>query len=105
MRFIWGAATHQGVVRKNNEDSLFPDSSGEAAEAVVLMVADGMGGHVAGEVASRLAVNAAASTPIILPPIRLTHNKYYLSISVGRRRRGPLLLQKGPNPRVVLNGY
>ena len=64
MRFIWGAATHQGVVRKNNEDSLFPDSSGEADESVVLMVADGMGGHVAGEVASRLAVNAAASNDL-----------------------------------------
>ncbi len=64
MRFIWGAATHQGVVRKNNEDSLFPDSSGEADGHVVLMVADGMGGHVAGEVASRLAVNAAASNDL-----------------------------------------
>ena len=62
MRFVWGAATHQGMIRQNNEDSLFPDSSGESNDTAVLMVADGMGGHIAGEVASRLAVNAAASS-------------------------------------------
>jgi protein phosphatase len=62
MKYVWAAATHQGMVRQNNEDSLFPDSSGESNGPAVLIVADGMGGHVAGEVASRLAVNAAAST-------------------------------------------
>ena len=64
MRYVWGAATHKGMARENNEDSLFPDSAGESDGPVVLMVADGMGGHVAGEVASRLAVNAAASADL-----------------------------------------
>ena len=64
MKYIWAAATHKGMVRKNNEDALFPDTSGESEGPVVLMVADGMGGHVAGEVASRLAVNAAASVDL-----------------------------------------
>lgn len=64
MRFIWSAASHQGMVRQNNEDALFPDSAGEADGPVTLMVADGMGGHVAGEVASRLAVNAAAAVDL-----------------------------------------
>lgn len=64
MKYIWAAATHKGMVRRNNEDALFPDSSGESEGPVVLMVADGMGGHVAGEVASRLAVNAAASVDL-----------------------------------------
>ncbi len=64
MRYIWAAATHQGMVRKNNEDAVYPDSSGESDGPVTLMVADGMGGHVAGEVASRLAVNAAASVDL-----------------------------------------
>ncbi|MGI9585515.1 MAG: PP2C family protein-serine/threonine phosphatase [Acidimicrobiia bacterium] len=47
-------------MREGNEDSLYPTTSGSSAEAVVLMVADGMGGAVAGEVASRLAVEAAS---------------------------------------------
>jgi PPM family protein phosphatase len=64
MRYVWGSATHQGMVRQNNEDSLFPDKSGESDGQAVLMVADGMGGHIAGEVASRLAINAAASAEL-----------------------------------------
>jgi serine/threonine protein phosphatase PrpC len=64
LRYIWAVATHTGVVRQNNEDSLFPDHSGESDTEMTLMVADGMGGHVAGEVASRLAVNAAASNDL-----------------------------------------
>lgn len=64
MRYLWATATHQGMVRENNEDSLYPTASGESSDSVLLIVADGMGGHVAGEVASRLAINAAASTDV-----------------------------------------
>lgn len=61
MKYLWATATHQGMVRQNNEDAVYPENSGESEGPAVLIVADGMGGHVAGEVASRLAVNAAAS--------------------------------------------
>jgi protein phosphatase len=64
MKYVWAAATHQGMIRQNNEDAIFPDKSGESDGPAVLIVADGMGGHVAGEVASRLAVNTAASTSL-----------------------------------------
>ena len=43
-----GAATDVGVVREQNEDSVL-------ADRVVFLVADGMGGHAAGEVASSIA--------------------------------------------------
>jgi serine/threonine protein phosphatase PrpC len=44
----WGAATHTGRVRTENEDSF-------VALPMVFGVADGMGGHQAGEVASAIA--------------------------------------------------
>ena len=46
----WGAATDPGRVRAENEDTF-------VAEPMVFAVADGMGGHQAGEVASALAAS------------------------------------------------
>ena len=47
----WGAATDVGQVRTNNEDTSLVTED-------LFVVADGMGGHAAGEVASQVAVAA-----------------------------------------------
>ena len=51
MGFKAAGRTDQGMVRKNNEDAVWVDPS-----AGLLVVADGMGGHQSGEVASGMAV-------------------------------------------------
>lgn len=49
--------TDIGSVRDKNEDTIYYDNSGDF---VIAIVADGMGGHRSGEIASRLAVETAA---------------------------------------------
>jgi serine/threonine protein phosphatase PrpC len=59
-----GWSLDKGVTRENNEDSLAAVTLNQASQDVsqaigVYAVADGMGGHEAGEVASKLAIHTA----------------------------------------------
>jgi serine/threonine protein phosphatase PrpC len=54
----WAAGTDQGHVRSNNEDCYYAGDR-------LLVVADGMGGMAAGDLASRLAIDAM--TPLDVP--------------------------------------
>jgi serine/threonine protein phosphatase PrpC len=59
IRFECVSRTHVGLRRKINEDSMFVDS-----ERGLWAVADGMGGHDAGEMASAMVTDALACLPV-----------------------------------------
>jgi protein phosphatase len=79
------AASHTGHVRENNEDHFFVTRLGRTLQTLVtslslsdvparaeevnyvMIVADGMGGHKAGEVASRMAISALVSLALDVP--------------------------------------
>lgn len=60
LRLTVGSGTDRGLRRELNEDSFL-------AQDPVFMVADGMGGHEAGEVASQLCVETLRDAPALSP--------------------------------------
>ena len=85
VRIDVSALSHPGRVRANNEDQFFvtrlarsletmlsslpPGDVPDRADEVnyVMVVADGMGGHAAGEVASRMAISALVTLALDIP--------------------------------------
>jgi protein phosphatase len=64
MKYIWATGTDQGRVRERNEDAVFPADAGSSNGPLLIGVADGMGGHIAGNVASHLAAEAVTADDV-----------------------------------------
>lgn len=84
-----GSATDTGRVRDHNEDAVL-------AEGSVLVVADGMGGHAAGEVASGIAVETMRelvgrdelTTDDVTAQVLTAHRRILDSVADHREQRG-----------------
>src|SRR3954469_15675450 len=79
------ALSHPGLVRPNNEDQFFVSKQTRSLETMLtslpagdvpkrvddfsylMMVADGMGGHAAGEVASRMVISSLIRLTLDIP--------------------------------------
>lgn len=62
MNFVWASATHIGMVRDVNQDSVHPEADGRTSQRLIAAVADGMSIPEGGEIASREAMRAAVAT-------------------------------------------
>jgi serine/threonine protein phosphatase PrpC len=69
MQIHVGAGTDVGRIRQGNEDNFFAEADERRG---VFVVADGMGGHAAGEVASEMAVQIVARHLLSLASVRDT---------------------------------
>ena len=70
MRFMAWGLTETGYFRSNNEDAYFLSAiEGDLTNFPFFLVADGLGGHEGGEVASRIAVERAAQDLSLKKPL------------------------------------
>jgi protein phosphatase/serine/threonine-protein phosphatase Stp1 len=92
-RFRSWAMTHPGTRRTHNEDSYV-----DRRDIGLWAVADGAGGHAAGEVASRMIADALAAIPADLPDaelrsqVRSTIDQTHIALREEAARRGPDVL-------------
>ncbi len=58
LKIIWSVRSECGPNRERNEDSIFPQKSGRKDLPFKAAICDGLGGHVKGEVASKIATDS-----------------------------------------------
>jgi protein phosphatase len=118
VRIDVSALSHAGHHRKNNEDHFLVTKMGRTLETIitslpagdvpplseevnyVMIVADGMGGHAAGEIASRMAISALISLALELPDwIFRVDEAHELELARRSRERiqevGAMLVERG----------
>ena len=119
VRIDVSALSHVGHLRDNNEDQFFVTKMSRALETMItslppgdlpdrveevnylLILADGMGGHAAGELASRLAISALVSLALDVPDWILKVTSEAAQAELERRARdivrqvGSVIFRKG----------
>jgi serine/threonine protein phosphatase PrpC len=90
----WGVATHTGRAHDRNEDAY-------CTEAPVFVVADGIGGHCAGDVASREAIGALMP---LAAQVRVTGEMLSACLPDARARIDRIGVDHGRPPGTTLSG-
>ena len=76
IRLVWSVRTECGPTRNKNEDSVFPFKSGSGEPVFKAAVCDRLGGHVKGDIASKIAVsNMESNTSNLVETINSANSK------------------------------
>ena len=102
----YNAVTHVGKVRKVNEDSIL-----SLPEEQIWVVADGMGGHAAGDFASQTVVDTVAAIHSWLPPaermqaLRAALEAAHVTVQAESARRGGATVGAAVVALIIADGH
>ena len=77
-KLVWSARSECGPNRKKNEDSIYPSISGNSSPPFKATVCDGLGGHVSGDIASKIAADTLMDQNDSLSNVIIRANKEIL---------------------------
>ncbi len=77
-KLVWSARSECGPNRKKNEDSIYPSISGNSSPPFKAAVCDGLGGHVSGDIASKIAADTLMDQNDNLSNVIIRANKKIL---------------------------
>ena len=96
-KIVWSARSECGPNRKKNEDTIFPAISGSSKPPFKAAVCDGLGGHVNGDVASKIAADTLQEEITDLNQIITEANKNILKY----QDKNPSSLGMGPTMTAI----